>query len=801
MANYKTDHDVHAAIADYIREQKQTTDPIKLKDFLTELKSIPNHRSYVVNDTSYKGTSISNVKYIDKIYLNTDIYAKELLDTLKELNFTTFETVTFNSNTFNNIGLYVSFASDVFNLYIINDNESISIYKETSDDFILLNNNGEWIYENITPVLIVNSAAKEKISINDTEITVGNQNNKISSVLSSTIFTRKTINDYSGEEIPVTGHIYRIYFNKDLDITNIRNTVNKLIFTPINNDQNLAYLVATDATNSLVILKNNTPEYIDEFAILLYQDSSLPVIPLFASHQNVATVIGLEKAGWNPNINDYYELNISCATYSEILSSTIKLGNQNNIISNILSVAEIQSIDTGYNLIGKYTNHEIYINDKSHIDLREYINNKELPLDIYVDTDTYISDKGAVIPRTYIDTIKFNKLSISETDKILSTLPYIDNMYIVVANIGFIKGIVVLGNPAQNIYAIFSDSGLCYSNDIEMSSEFGASGTGWLVDEYVFNDMCIETYHDSEANTNVPVGQANDSLIEIINSGNGRINLVGPYSGESMLIDNSNIPGNINIDIKKKITNDRHIPLNITVDYPKFTILDKGSINQATTKMYINKNLSTDEVNALLEQTTLVKDTDNCYFDWLIVNSDVSETLTLKKCLLLEKSRPDETYPWKYTLYYIDIAHGENIIYSSDKGFNENLPEYINVFFGDCSFNRFQNSSANLKLLEPIIYGEVSQQFYGEYKYKNFEVTTNTTLNLKSKFISENTIPDKIIVNIPTDGTGTSGDPIEINSSDLMDSLAVDDNIGKIYVYTGETNDKYTYGDIYIIEE
>ena len=52
------------------------------------------------------------------------------------------------------------------------------------------------------------------------------------------------------------------------------------------------------------------------------------------------------------------------------------------------------------------------------------------------------------------------------------------------------------------------------------------------------------------------------------------------------------------------------------------------------------------------------------------------------------------------------------------------------------------------------------------------------------------------------DGNDETAEAISISTSEEMDAVLVEENIGNIYVYTGETNDKYTNGMLYqVIEE
>lgn len=46
-----------------------------------------------------------------------------------------------------------------------------------------------------------------------------------------------------------------------------------------------------------------------------------------------------------------------------------------------------------------------------------------------------------------------------------------------------------------------------------------------------------------------------------------------------------------------------------------------------------------------------------------------------------------------------------------------------------------------------------------------------------------------------------TGQPLQIATSEEMDEVLNEKNIGKVYEYIGETNEKYTKGAIYRIEE
>jgi hypothetical protein len=67
-------------------------------------------------------------------------------------------------------------------------------------------------------------------------------------------------------------------------------------------------------------------------------------------------------------------------------------------------------------------------------------------------------------------------------------------------------------------------------------------------------------------------------------------------------------------------------------------------------------------------------------------------------------------------------------------------------------------------------------------------VTSNQTLETSGKYM-----PNDIVVNV--------AGIIEIATSSAMDAVLVADNVGKYYKYTGTTDDKYTNGDIYQVQE
>lgn len=51
------------------------------------------------------------------------------------------------------------------------------------------------------------------------------------------------------------------------------------------------------------------------------------------------------------------------------------------------------------------------------------------------------------------------------------------------------------------------------------------------------------------------------------------------------------------------------------------------------------------------------------------------------------------------------------------------------------------------------------------------------------------------------EGSGTTGEPIQVSTPNEMDSYLTEENVGKVFKYIGESNETYIQNEIYIIEE
>lgn len=951
--NYKDVDQVHKSIADYIRQQKQSDEPIALKNFLTEIKSIAGAHTYIIPNTDYIGTSVPNSGILGNVYTNLDMPIDDVISLLSKLPVTHFDNLTLGDNLFESVGVYIIAASIIDNLtygliYVRTSDNKHIIYLINANRCILIFYENEWLHGNVAPHAIFNVPLTNAFNIDGTTIPVGNANDLISSLFSTTIINRNINTDYIGTAIPTEGEIGTVYLNKNMDITNIRNIINTLPFTTINNGENLAYLVATDATTSLVILKNNITELSTEFIIALYQDGNTPMIPIFASNKILAIDNGLDDAGWNPDIDNII-LNISCSDTSEILSTQITLGKCNDVIENILSISEIQPLDLSEDLIGEYTATTLNVTDNTRINLREHLNKKQIPLDIKIKTDAYIEGINPVISGQYVGTVNFDiKTSIETVVSYLSQLSYNDGVYPIIVNESIDKGIIAFGDTSTNDYLIYvikdNDFFAVFTNNIEVAKDFGMNLIGWNPEfngKYVINSGTI-TYVEGLA-----IGIQNEILTPIINTSStedGNIDLAGKYDGSAIVLNNASgyigntvpntgridtiyfntnlsvndvikilkplnynmagmayfiasattdgtnnciaaasidgwygilaminstqtvlfssfsnssmdadfsgwntnfighinfnnnvvnqvlgennnnenvyfdaghqndiismlvsstqfnkINDNIAINIEKFIDS-RKIPLNVKVKFPTFNIGYSKAITTVDKGLYVNTNLSIEEVDAILDKLDYCSDTLNYAYEWLAINSDYfnQDTQTFNVTTFISIDRHGEQAPFNYEI--TAMCNGaQYTIYDSDTGFGT-FPNPIPMDFTKCILNMFSsnNNIPNTQLVSKLLYTMGTDIATGDYKYESLSITTNGVLNLKDKLLNDKILIDTLNISVPS--TGSSGEPIEISTATEMEAILTDTNIGKVYIYIGETTDDYTYGDIYIVE-
>lgn len=95
----------------------------------------------------------------------------------------------------------------------------------------------------------------------------------------------------------------------------------------------------------------------------------------------------------------------------------------------------------------------------------------------------------------------------------------------------------------------------------------------------------------------------------------------------------------------------------------------------------------------------------------------------------------------------------------------------------------------------------------GEYDVRVYQIVSRPAgIEIEPLMVTENgtyTAPDgkaysPVVVDVSSGGTGGME---TISTYEEMEENLILANKGKIYLYLGETNDKYVYGDLYLVEE
>jgi hypothetical protein len=117
----------------------------------------------------------------------------------------------------------------------------------------------------------------------------------------------------------------------------------------------------------------------------------------------------------------------------------------------------------------------------------------------------------------------------------------------------------------------------------------------------------------------------------------------------------------------------------------------------------------------------------------------------------------------------------------------------VELSFGTCN-----EALKQLISITPFDGEPFHKKLKGTYEPVTVEVTENSEIDLIT-YMDNQKMPVKINVNV--EGSGDSGVPLQPATEEEMNNLLINENIGKVFLYTGETNENFTNGEYYIIEE
>ena len=488
---------------------------------------------------------------------------------------------------------------------------------------------------------------------------------------------------------------------------------------------------------------------------------------------------------------------------------------------------------------------ELLLNTKTR--LKEVLNNKggtitdDTPFSDYPEIADNLSGGGSSakvevksignvpVPNTdYVETINFNtNLTTQEV------IDLIKNANLTFLNFNGYTAYPILVTETNKFFVILDYSSFTNTPDCYLISEFSSDkfifvapnltealglSSGWQdgVANIEVKENAVATYEGMD------LGTENDKLVNLV-SIIGEITvektLEGTYEGVEL-----DITENKQVDLLEYIDN-QQMPISVNVNVAgggSASIEKEGSFEAVIIEetqpngVYLNYNLSIEEVVNIIKNANLTWSE----MDGLPVY-----------CLYCYKFNDNNIYPvflcdyssaTGYDDCYAIISMGAGDLFMthdlSEFMGKENIVGWADVVIeteGNI-FKQFTDENIELKsetTYEGIPVGQQnealkelfnvggSEGYYKELKVKykpvEIEINENTEVDLVSTYIDNQQMPTSVKVNV---SSGSSGKPIEISSSEEMDALLIDENIGKIYLYMGETTETYTNGKIYIVE-
>lgn len=352
----------------------------------------------VTTRVGWQCTQVPNSGYVDKVYFNTNLSVEEVVNILDKI---TMGSVL-------DVPGYIMLYSATLNLHIgVLKQENKYVISTLLKGDIIFHNDVEdskgtefvgW-NPNIT-YFDINSELSQGTETSP----VGYQNDKLSSLFSTTPFVEvqekvtltgdydgnpvitDIVGGWEGTAVPNTGYVENIYFNTDLSVDEVVEKLKTLRYTPDDNSENPSghILLKKESSSYGIYAFNKDDKY------LLYYGMSTPLFHNFPEGSTDATNQGF-PAGWNPEIT--YPFSIKDNVVNQL--ETHNVGAQNGELTSLFSITPFT------------------YKENNTIDMKPYINEKKLPLKIRVDGPKVVSGgdsvSGTPIPSSgYIENIYVN---------------------------------------------------------------------------------------------------------------------------------------------------------------------------------------------------------------------------------------------------------------------------------------------------------------------------------------------------------------------------------------------------------
>lgn len=308
---------------------------------------------------SSEGTAVPNSGYVNNVYLNYDISAEEIYQTILNANLSYINMGGAYSG-------YIVYLDENYNgLYIINAQMNGSTplimmaYGSVADidelpaifNYMQI---GEWTKNApVNGVITVSSTLLPEFNIpageldnpEDLILSVGAENEKLKSIISSTPFSSGSCEPtglplevnklpVGGTSVPTSGMIERIYVNTSLSTQEVVNILETLTFVPYQDDMYIwACLADSTMTNGLAVTRFQSE---NSFIYYIVSTSNNEETTLF-------TYLNGSDDGWSSDFNGVVEFNIE--NQLELIAPMLNFTPENDKAKDLFSVKPFNAIN------------------------------------------------------------------------------------------------------------------------------------------------------------------------------------------------------------------------------------------------------------------------------------------------------------------------------------------------------------------------------------------------------------------------------------------------------------------------
>lgn len=676
----------------------------------------------------WEGTAVPNEGYVENVYFNTALSVEEVNSILSSivyhipaegdweciLAFDTDNICIMNVTSFG-YGYVIASTSNPDNVFYCSDEQTGQVF---SVGFV------GWNTNIIYPIAI----NKDVISVHpDGDYPVGTQNDKLSSLFSTTPFVQAT-----GEEVILEGNydgstvevdvqaagsasgtavpsddvttIEKVYVNTSMSPEDVVSLLSQITYVEEQAGMGAYIVAATPQDEKILTIAKMTGNL---YAILGIDNITRTETPMFA-YMDGSTEIGMVGfSGWNTEFNGVMEINGS---------SLSMVGLENDKLSSLFSITP-------------------FVESEPCIDLKSYIDNKQIPLKINLTNipsaviKTQGGWEGTAVPNEgYVENVYFNtNLSVEEVVSILSQLDYnSDGMTYMGITTSDQSKFIQFGHIGE-FYGIVDviAQGFIFANAV--NADIGVDFVGWRSDYNgitIFDDNVISS-GDMDG-TIFDIGHQNSKLTSLfsitpfVQSTEEEILLEGEYDGSTK----------VNNDYAKK-ADVKPVP-------------NSGYVN----RVYFDTSLNIDEVVEIIDS---IGSTSFLVFNDQGANNGVWLLNMQGMYLIMTRKDNEDTYIFSSVSnpdmgveagWLVDEANYQFDAEIHDSQITEENREYINKLVSLTSFEIDPVSNKTYEIdLKPYI--------------EKKEIPLNIKVNVPSG--------GEVKINIPAEGVEVPGDRTEVD--------------------------------------